>query len=94
MSDGDDTDEPIELPIEDSIDLHPFAPKDIRFVVEDYLDAAYEKGFREVRLIHGKGIGTQKRIIRTLLEQHRLVASFRDAPGGNWGATIVLLKPQ
>ena len=85
-------DEPIELPIEESIDLHPFAATDVRFVVEDYLIAAHEKGFREVRLIHGKGIGTQKRIIRALLERHPLVASFRDAPDANWGATVVLLK--
>ncbi len=58
--------EPIELEITDSIDLHSFAPRDIRLVVESYLQEARKKGFRIVRIIHGKGIGVQRQIVRKL----------------------------
>lgn len=86
--------EPIELPLEDSIDLHAFAPKDIPDVVESYLEGAAEKGFGEVRLIHGRGIGVQRARVQSLLAKHPLVVSYRDAPGerGGWGATIAWLK--
>ncbi|MBW3564772.1 MAG: Smr/MutS family protein [Acidobacteria bacterium] len=89
----DDFPEVVEIPIEDFIDLHPFRPREIRDVVLDYLECAREKGFREVRLIHGKGIGVQRRIIRSLLEELDFVESFRDGGpgGGEWGATIVTL---
>lgn len=81
------------LEIEDSIDLHGFQPRDVPNVVEDYLEAAIAKGFREVRLIHGRGIGVQRARIRALLERHPHVASFSDAPAtrGGWGATLVQL---
>ena len=87
--------EPVELPIEDFIDLHPFAPQEIPEVVESYLEAALEKGFHEVRLIHGRGKGVQRARIRSLLSSHPSVASFQDAPParGGWGATLVILKP-
>jgi len=83
------------LPIEDAIDLHPFAPRDVAEVVRSYLEAARERGLREVRLIHGKGIGAQRDRIRKLLETLPEVASFQDAPAdrGHWGATIVRLNP-
>ncbi len=86
--------EEIELPIEDFIDLHPFRPKEIKDVVESYLEAAVEKGFGEVRVIHGRGIGVQREIVRKLLARHPAVADFRDAPGerGGWGATVVRLR--
>lgn len=86
---------PIELPIEDSIDLHTFSPRDIPSVVDSYLEAAQEKGFLEVRIIHGKGTGTQRRIVHAILEKHPLVASFRLAGegAGQWGATFAVLKP-
>jgi DNA-nicking Smr family endonuclease len=85
----------VSLPIEDFIDLHPFAPRDIPSVVEEYLREARAKGFREVRLIHGKGIGFQRERVRQLLATLEEVESFRDAPAdrGHWGATAVLLKP-
>ena len=91
-----DPEEPIELPIEDFIDLHPFAPRDILDVVEAYLEAASEEGFVEVRIIHGKGTGFQRDRVQQLLARHPLVESFRDAPStrGHWGATLVVLKPQ
>ncbi len=93
MSDSDD--EPVAvLEIEDSIDLHGFQPRDIANLVEDYLEAATEKGFREVRLIHGRGKGVQRARVQALLSKHPLVEDFRDAPAsrGGWGATVVLLR--
>jgi DNA-nicking Smr family endonuclease len=79
-----------ELPIEDSIDLHTFQPKEVQIVVEEYLYQAVAKGFREVRIIHGRGIGVQREIVRSLLSKHESVASFSDAP--DRGSTIVQLK--
>lgn len=86
--------DPVVIPIEDHLDLHPFQPKDIPSVVAEYLDQCKVAGFHEVRLIHGKGKGVQRNIIRALLERHANVESFHDAPleAGSWGATIVKLK--
>jgi len=87
-------DEPVEVPIEDALDLHSFGPRDVASVVEEYLSAAHERGFREVRIIHGRGIGVQRSIVRAVLSRHLLVVSFADAPPdrGGWGATIVRLR--
>lgn len=89
-----DGDEPIDVPIEDTIDLHPFRPKEIRDVAREYLTAAHARGFRQVRLIHGRGIGVQREAIRTLLAELEFVEAFHDADGsgGGWGATVVLFK--
>ncbi|MFQ5684120.1 MAG: Smr/MutS family protein [Candidatus Binatia bacterium] len=86
--------EPVVLPLEDSIDLHPFSPKDIPSVVEEYLEQCKRSGLCEVRLVHGRGMGIQRRIVRSILEKHPWVLSFKDAPeeSGGWGATIVVLK--
>ena len=83
----------VVLEIEDSIDLHGFQPRDIPNVVEDYLEAAAEKGFSEVRLIHGRGKGVQRSRVQAILAAHPLVESFRDAPStrGGWGATVAWL---
>jgi dsDNA-specific endonuclease/ATPase MutS2 len=80
--------------IEDSIDLHGFQPRDIPDVVDSYLEAAAEKGFVEVRLIHGRGTGFQRRRVQQVLASHPLVESFKDAPAsrGGWGATVVWLR--
>lgn len=88
--------EPVELPIEDSIDLHTFAPRDIPDVVESYLEAASEEGLAEVRIIHGRGRGVQKERVRQVLAKSALVASFEEATPdrGGWGATVVRLKPR
>ena len=85
----------VRLPLEDFIDLHSFRPRDVRSVVESYLEEAIEAGFREVRLIHGRGVGVQREIIRSLLVKHPGVDSFSDAPAerGGWGATVVRLNP-
>ena len=82
----------VRIPIEASIDLHAFAPRDIPSVVEEYLRAAYDAGFREVRLIHGRGKGVQRGIVQAALERHALVESFYDAPDSHLGATVANLK--
>lgn len=86
--------EPFDLEITDSLDLHAFAPRDIRNVVETYLTESYKKGFRVVKIIHGKGIGVQKETVRKVLENTEFVKSFKNAPEffGAWGATIVEFK--
>jgi DNA-nicking Smr family endonuclease len=80
------------LPIEDSIDLHTFAPRDIKSVVEEYIHAAHEAGIREVRLIHGRGKGIQRGIVQQALERHPLVEEFWDAHETHLGATVARLK--
>jgi hypothetical protein len=94
LDDEIDPDEPHVVPIEDALDLHNFQPRDIPIAVEGYLEAAVEKGFREVRLIHGRGTGFQRDRVRGILARHPDVQSFADAPPerGGWGATVVLLK--
>jgi len=89
-----DPEMPVEIPVEDSIDLHPFPPRDVPDVVDAYLEVAVEKGFTEVRLIHGRGIGVQRDRVQKLLARHPLVSGFHDAPAdrGGWGATIAYLK--
>lgn len=89
-----DPDVPIEIPVEDNIDLHPFPPRDVPDVVDAYLEEAISKGFTEVRLIHGRGIGLQRDRVQRLLAKHPLVSGFHDAPPerGGWGATIAYLK--
>jgi DNA-nicking Smr family endonuclease len=88
------TDKPVIVPIEDSLDLHAFAPGDIPSVVDEYLRAARQRGLGEVRLIHGRGRGVQRAVVQSLLGAHSLVARFFDAPleRGGWGATVVVLK--
>ncbi len=81
--------EPIELPIEDNIDLHSFQPREIPALVEEYLYQASLKGYREVRIIHGRGIGVQRSIVHSILEKHPQVIAFRDAP--DLGSTTVVL---
>jgi dsDNA-specific endonuclease/ATPase MutS2 len=83
--------EPVEIEITDSIDLHSFSPKDIRAVVEAYLPEAHAKGFKVVRIIHGKGVGVQREIVRKVLSETDYVKKFKNAPefSGSWGATIV-----
>jgi DNA-nicking Smr family endonuclease len=80
------------IPIEDTLDLHTFAPRDIKSVVEEYLNAAHEAGLREVRLIHGRGKGIQRGIVQQALERHPLVEQFWDAADSHLGATVARLK--
>src|SRR5262245_685865 len=92
--DDDLTPRIIEMPIEDSLDLHTFAPRDVKGLVTDYLALAADKGFAEVRIIHGKGEGTLRRIVHSVLEKHPRVVDFRlgDGGSGGWGATLVRLR--
>lgn len=95
MNDEDaDFPEVVEVPIEDALDLHAFAPREIPDVVCSYLEAAHAAGFREVRLIHGRGIGVQRTRVQATLARHPLVERFGDAPPdrGGWGATIAWLS--
>ncbi len=80
-----------EIPITHTLDLHPFAPRDIPSVVDEYVAAAHAAGLREVRLIHGRGKGIQRGIVQQALERHPLVAEFWDAPESHLGATIARL---
>jgi dsDNA-specific endonuclease/ATPase MutS2 len=93
--DDDEVREEIVLPLEDAIDLHAFSPRDVKSVTEAYLEQALEAGLREIRLIHGRGIGAQRETVRAVLSRHPGVVSFADAPGerGGWGATVAHLAP-
>lgn len=86
----------VDVPIEEHIDLHTYPPDETRKVLDAYLDAAVDKGFIEVRIIHGRGSGVQRRIVQSFLAKHSLVTRFQDAPAerGGWGATIVFLEKQ
>ena len=88
-----DEDDPVQLPIDGSLDLHAFVPKDIPSVVNDYIYAAHAAGLREVRLVHGRGQGIQRGIVQQLLDNHPLVAEFFDDADSHLGATIALLVP-
>ena len=84
--------DPLRIPIDGSLDLHTFAPRDVPSVVEEYLHQAHAAGFGEVRLIHGRGMGVQRGIVQRVLEQHPLVVEFFDDPAAHLGATIAILK--
>ena len=94
MADEFDELEPTELPITDVFDLHSFQPREVADVTRAYLDAAYEKGLRQVRLIHGRGKGVQRQTVRKVLERDPRVVDFGDAPpeAGGWGATWAQLQ--
>lgn len=87
-------DEPIRIPITDVFDLHSVQPKEVEAVVEAYLEEARSMGLKNIRIIHGRGIGVQRRIVRAVLARMAFVLSYGDAPeqAGGWGATIVTLR--
>ena len=87
--------EPIEIPIQDVLDLHTFRPQDISDLLENYFDECLKAGIFSLRVIHGKGKGIQKRQVHQFLQKDRRVKSFKDAPpqAGGWGATLVELRP-
>jgi dsDNA-specific endonuclease/ATPase MutS2 len=86
--------EPVRIPITDVFDLHTVPPRDVKEVVEEYLLEAHRLGFKALRIIHGRGIGVQREIVRSVLAGTSFVLDFRDAPAeaGGWGATVVTLK--
>ena len=87
-------DEPIRIPITDVFDLHTVPPRDVRAVVEEYLVEAHRMGYRALRIIHGRGIGAQREMVRSVLSRTPFVTAFGDAPAeaGGWGATVVTLR--
>ena len=93
-SQSDPFEEPVPIPIGDIFDLHSVPPRDVPAVVEEYLAEANRLGFKALRIIHGRGIGVQREIVRGILQRTPFVASFSDAPAdaGGWGATVVTLK--
>jgi dsDNA-specific endonuclease/ATPase MutS2 len=86
--------EPVVIEFRDVIDLHSIPPKHVRAVVEDYLEQARERGVRYIRIIHGKGIGVQREMVRSILARTAYVIDYKDAPleAGGWGATVVTLE--
>lgn len=86
--------EPVTIPIDGTLDLHQFNPRDVATLVEDYLELCLEKGIHAVRIIHGKGTGTLRRRVHALLARNPMVVSFTTDQGhGGWGATAVELRP-
>lgn len=88
------SEEPVEIPITDIFDLHTFAPRDVKSATEAYLEEAHRLGFKAVRIIHGRGIGVQREMVRSVLARTPYVAEYRDAPleAGGWGATVITLR--
>jgi dsDNA-specific endonuclease/ATPase MutS2 len=86
--------EPVQIPITDVFDLHTVPPRDVQPIVEEYLIEAQRLGFKALRIIHGRGIGVQREMVRAILARTPFVESFADAPmeSGGWGATIVTLR--
>lgn len=89
-----ESEEPIRIPIGDVFDLHSIPPRDVKAVVEEYLEEAHRAGLHALRIVHGRGIGVQRETVRRILERTPFVESFGDAPAeaGGWGATVVTLR--
>ena len=85
-------DDPVRVPIEPVIDLHVFHPRDVSSLVDEYISAAHQAGLREVRIVHGRGIGVERGIVHAALERHPLVVEFWDAPDAHLGATVARLQ--
>ncbi len=92
MSENENT--PTEYPIDGTLDLHTFQPKEVKQLVPDYIDACLKNEIYQIRIIHGKGTGTLRRMVQSILEKHPAVLRFRheSGSGGGWGATVVDLK--
>ena len=87
---GKDPSEPFEVEITDVLDLHSIPPRDVHAVVTEYLYQCHQKGFRFIRIIHGKGIGFQKQVVRDILAKNEFVAASEEGP--DWGSTAITLK--
>ena len=89
-----DDQEPVRIPITDVFDLHTVQPREVAEIVEAYLEEANRLGLKSLRIIHGRGIGVQRQMVRAVLARTPFVAAFGDAPpeAGGWGATVVRLR--
>ena len=87
-------DEPLRIPITDVFDLHSVPPRDVQAAVEAYLEEAHQMGLKALRIIHGRGIGVQREMVRSVLARTEFVLAYSDAPAeaGGWGATVVTLR--
>jgi len=87
-------DEPVRIPVTDVFDLHSVPPRDVKAVVEEYLSEARRLGLKALRIVHGRGIGVQREMVRSILARTDFVLDYRDAPAeaGGWGATVVTLR--
>lgn len=87
-------DEPHQLPIDGTLDLHTFRPQEIKELIPDYIEECLDRGIYQIRIIHGKGTGTLRTIVQAILAKHPAVAAYRheEGSGGGWGATVVDLK--
>jgi DNA-nicking Smr family endonuclease len=96
MTDKEDSDfqSPVEIPINGVLDLHTFSPREIKDLVDDYIEACLQVGLSEIRIIHGKGKGILRDRVYSILRRHPLVEHFTQAPpeAGDWGAVLVKLK--
>lgn len=89
-------DELVEMPIDGVLDLHTFRPQEVKELINDYIEECLKRGIYDLRIIHGKGTGTLKAVVHSILKKHPAVVSFKDADltAGGWGATVVVLKKQ
>ena len=89
-----DSDETVELPIDGTLDLHTFHPRDVKQLVPDYIEECRKRGIFQVRIVHGKGTGALRRTVHAVLDKHPDVEEYRlgGSGGGEWGATIVVLR--
>jgi len=87
--------ETVEYPIDGTLDLHTFAPSEVKDLIPEYISACREKGIFQIRIVHGKGTGTLRRLVHSILDKHPAVLKYwhEGGSGGSWGATVVRLKP-
>ncbi len=91
---SDLNDDSVEYPIDGTLDLHTFHPRDVKQLVPDYIEECLKRNITQLRIVHGKGTGTLRRMVHSILDSHPAVESYRheSGSGGSWGATVVDLR--
>jgi DNA-nicking Smr family endonuclease len=90
---NDDQNDAVHIPIDGTLDLHTFNPRDVHDLIREYIDACLEEGISEIRIIHGKGRGVLREKVNSILREHPLVMDFSLDPGASgWGATVIRLR--